>query len=70
MTQPEYSDQEKHWSLPTPAPIKPSADTGELRDDVLERLRTLDFVGHYDEARFQYIADTILDLIESERGKS
>lgn len=52
-----------------PAPIKPSADTGELRDDVLERLRALDFAGHYDEARFQYIADTILDLIQSEREK-
>jgi len=58
-----------HWMpLPAPpsadpAPIKTSADTGELRDDILERLRALDFAGHYDEARFRYTADTILDLI-------
>ena len=51
-----------------PAPIKPSGDTEKLRDDVLERLRVLDFAGHYDEARFQYIADTILDLIQSEKA--
>jgi len=49
-----------------PTPIKPSGDTGELRDDVLERLRALDFAGHYDEARFQYIADAILDLIRKD----
>jgi hypothetical protein len=51
-----------------PAPIKTSADTGELRDDVLERLRALDFAGHYDEAQFQHTADAILDLIQSERA--
>jgi len=35
------------------------------RDDLLERLRALDFAGHYDEARFQFIADDILALTEA-----
>lgn len=43
---------------------------GDLRDDILERLRALDFAGHYDEVRFQYIADTILALIQTERTSS
>jgi hypothetical protein len=34
-----------------------------MRADVLERLRALDFGGHYHEARFQQIADDILAII-------
>ena len=40
-----------------------------MREDVLERLRALDFGGHYDEARFQQIADDILAIIAKGEGR-
>ena len=58
-----------------PAPITPSADTGELRERVAATCHKLlcDELGlHPDEAAdlsAGVFADTILDLIQSERGK-
>ena len=64
-----------------PAPIKPSADTGELRERVADAayvvLRHGDYKPGTDNGLIPHgerlvplaIADAILDLIQSERGK-
>lgn len=50
-----------------PAPIKPSADTGELRERVARVIG--DRKGHPKPWSEDYeLADAILDLIQSERG--
>ena len=57
-----------------PAPIKPSVDTGELRERVaaiLTRLPVRDCVepgGELDGLRIREAADAILDLIQSKRA--
>jgi hypothetical protein len=53
---PDEEGQAALYAAPAPAP-------DGMRDDVLERLRALDFGGHYHEARFQQIADDILATI-------
>lgn len=61
-----------HWMpLPPPpsahpAPIKPSADTGELREKVAREIRDWPFPINQHEGCLE-LADAILDLIQSER---
>lgn len=48
---------------------EPVAPPGDLRGDILERLRAMDYRAHYSEARYEEFADAILAIIQSERGK-
>ena len=50
-----------------PAPIKPSADTGELRERVALEIRDWPFPINQHEGCLE-LADAILDLIQSERA--
>lgn len=50
-----------------PAPIKPSADTGELRKRVARKIRDWPFPINQHEGCLE-LADAILDLIQSERA--
>ena len=64
----EWSGYEVQPLAVIPAQEEAPAPEG-MRDDVLERLRALDFGGHYHEARFQQIADDILAIIAKGEGR-